>query len=376
MNGITLLSATPTQLHNVHLNGDKNINPTSLTIFKNVLAGIEFGTVQKTEVPVKPEEPDLNVLLAQLVSELSATDHKLDEELLMTPFAEQLINQLPLELQLEIEAIFNGNSNIENLLGDGQGLKNPSQLIVLAIKMSQYMKRDLVQGKQNDFEHVLVKLLDQLKNILSEKGMLDQNLQGQKSNLNRQEFIFAAINRASASNDISSSQVGIPNIQGQPLNQVHQFLLHVGESRGEQQNGEQLLRQFKNILDRSSLLQFPNGLNKLTIKLFPQHLGRLDVTLTQQHGVIIAQLMTTTKAAKNAIESQLQQLRQAFLSQNIQVEKIEVFTQQQQSLLLPDKQNQEEKNNSHDNKKQKEQNDDGEKVNFQDFLNETFNVEV
>lgn len=173
--------------------------------------------------------------------------------------------------------------------------------------------------------------------------------------------------------------IGVPISQSLPLNQTQQFVLHVGKNLNEQQKGEQLLRQFQNIIGRSSLLQFTNGTSQLTIKLFPKHLGRLDVKLVQQEGIIIAKLMTTTKAAKSAIELQLHQLRQAFVGQNLQVEKIEITTQQQQQFNT-EKEHQQEKQNNQEHKRKDENNTNieakNENENFKDFLEQTINLKV
>jgi flagellar hook-length control protein FliK len=211
--------------------------------------------------------------------------------------------------------------------------------------------------------------------MISEKEKTPLNLQELKGNLDRKQFVLSTFTHSTSVTEVSSSQAGVPNANGMPLNPIHQFVLHVGENRSAQQNGENILRQFNNILGKSSLIQYPNGINKLTIKLFPQHLGRLDVTLIQQNGVIVAQLMTTTKAAKSAIESQLHQLRQAFIAQNLHVEKIEVQTQHQQLLNQSDKENKEGKN-THEQKKEQNEQDGGEEK-FEDVLrNETFDIEV
>lgn len=318
----------------------------------------------------------------------------------LTEFSEEIFIDLPPELQLELEEMIKEMSLLGLVSNEQSSLQNPVQFGELVKVFSQ-----IINGNNQQLvamqENMVVKLQRFFEKLATTKGSANKedvqlnfqgqkdsmgstnkedvqlNFLGQKESLNREEMIQAVLTR-NVPKESSSSQVVLPNVHGLPLNQIQQFVMHVGEARVGQQNEEQLLRQFQNILEKSTLMQFPNGLNKLSIKLFPQHLGRLDVTLTQQNGVIIAQLMTTTKAAKNVLESQLHQLRHAFVSQNIQVEKIEIFTQQQQQTLQQsDRQNHENNNANQQNKPHKEQDErNKEEVTFQELLNETFDVEV
>ena len=84
-----------------------------------------------------------------------------------------------------------------------------------------------------------------------------------------------------------------------------------------------MIREFEQILARAQFSQTPNG-TRLSIKLFPENLGTLQVELTQKDGVLIANLITSSNRAKQLIESQLHSLRQSFVHQNVQVEKIEI----------------------------------------------------
>jgi flagellar hook-length control protein FliK len=352
---------------------NKSENSGFLHLFKHALTETEVH--QTFEAPKDEiETTDLHTLILQLINK----DQVNDENILSNPNAEELLKQLPFVLQMEIEEIFNADSNNFNFLEDGQDyMQNPAMLMALVIRFSTTTNEDLRTSKQTSLESsVIQRLLVQLDKALSEVGK-DLNLNALKGSQNREEFILSAFIRSSSVNEKAVTQVVAPTIQGLPMNQVHQFALHVGGNLTEQQNAEKFLRQFHNILGKSSLVQFPNGLNKLTIKLFPQHLGRLDITLTQQNGVIIAQLMTTTKAAKSALDTQLHQLRQAFIGLNVQVEKLEVVTQQQhQSLQQSDKENQQGKNNSQQNKRQDEEDNVDDKIKFEDFLNGTFDEEV
>ncbi|WP_377887344.1 flagellar hook-length control protein FliK [Alkalihalobacillus sp. R86527] len=94
----------------------------------------------------------------------------------------------------------------------------------------------------------------------------------------------------------------------------------------------QLTNDFSQLLDRMQVMK--NGKeSQLRIKLAPENLGQLDIRLTTVEGKVTAHIATTTAAAKEMIEGQLHQLRQTFVQQGIQLDKVEVVQQSSQSLL-------------------------------------------
>ncbi|OIJ09905.1 hypothetical protein BKP35_15595 [Anaerobacillus arseniciselenatis] len=378
--------------------------------------GLEVTPINMVDVE-NEELTSLHKLIINLLEELPFNEELMDEEALSIPFIDNFMKELPLELQTHIEQLFESNEKLMDIVGKGEGyLQNPVELLAVFLHLAQV---DITEVEQQISE-VSSKLQHHVSNLLplmfstqqhtdkahlkdiKVRNTLKQSAEQMTSNLqllsvedkiklakainkyqnknDRSQLVLAAFSRNSVELlNVVNQGLNLTNSQ-QPISQLQQFVLHVGENRADQQTTEHFMRQFQNILGRSSLAQFPNGANQLTIKLFPEHLGRLDVKLTQQNnGVIVAQLITSTQAAKNAIDSQLHQLRQAFIAQNIQVDKIEINTQQQQqSLNQSDKQNQEEKSNSqqHGEQKQKQGMADDEEDSFQDFLNESINVEV
>lgn len=110
-----------------------------------------------------------------------------------------------------------------------------------------------------------------------------------------------------------------------PISKVQQLSLALSQS-GRQTSSSELIRQFANIIARSSLSN-GGGEQRLTIKLYPEHLGSLRIELIQRETGMIARLLTSTAAARDVLEAQVHSLKQAFGMQNIQVEKIEISQQ-------------------------------------------------
>ncbi|MBA2937835.1 flagellar hook-length control protein FliK [Paenibacillus sp. CGMCC 1.16610] len=98
-----------------------------------------------------------------------------------------------------------------------------------------------------------------------------------------------------------------------------------------------------------------DGFSEAKLSLFPKNLGHIDVKISMHDGQLIAQFAAESAAAKQLLENQLPQLRQALLTQGLQVEKLEVTQsqnmqssmfqehRQQQAFGQPQRQN---KNNS------------------------------
>jgi flagellar hook-length control protein FliK len=125
---------------------------------------------------------------------------------------------------------------------------------------------------------------------------------------------------------------GLGNSLHIPVTKAEIFSMNLSQSKGALQY-EQFVKELQTILSRSNLQTQPN-MNKLLIKLYPEQLGSLRIELLQTNGIMTAKILATTSAAKEMLDSQLQGLKQAFTSQNLQVDKIEVS----QALADPDRQ--------------------------------------
>lgn len=108
-----------------------------------------------------------------------------------------------------------------------------------------------------------------------------------------------------------------------PMNRLQQFVIHVrGSGKGVTQ--QQFVRDFQQILAKSTLTA-ARGKEQLTVNLYPRHLGTLNIQLTRENGQLTATLIASTTAAKNLVETHLHQLQGAFASQNLHVDKLQVF---------------------------------------------------
>lgn len=84
-----------------------------------------------------------------------------------------------------------------------------------------------------------------------------------------------------------------------------------------------LIKEIQNLINRSQLSGQPGNM-KLLLKLFPENLGQIRIELVQKDGVMTARLLATTAMGKELLENNINQLKAGFVSQNIQMERIDV----------------------------------------------------
>lgn len=131
----------------------------------------------------------------------------------------------------------------------------------------------------------------------------------------------------------------------------------------------QLMEQFKQVMQKAGFGKV-NGTEKLMIRLQPEHLGTLKIELLQKDGMMTARIIASSAVAKEMIDSQLNQLRQSFTAQNLQVEKIEiVHSETAENRLNKDSDNQQHQGQD----RQEHEQEDDEQVSFHDIF---LNIEV
>lgn len=112
------------------------------------------------------------------------------------------------------------------------------------------------------------------------------------------------------------------------------------------------------------------GITRLTIKLYPENLGTVRIELVQNDGVLTARLLASTAHGRELLDSQAHQLKQAFVQQNIQVDRLDIA----QSLQDADRQQRDQSffNNffkqQQDEEQEHKNEDEDEGLSFDDYL--------
>ncbi|MGX9133666.1 flagellar hook-length control protein FliK [Rummeliibacillus sp. JY-2-4R] len=135
---------------------------------------------------------------------------------------------------------------------------------------------------------------------------------------------------------------------------------------------EAFVKEFQAIMNRGQFANNAAG-TKLLIKLYPENLGSIRVELIQRDGIMTARLLASTNIGKQMLESQLQQLKQGLVNQNIQLDRIDIAqTLNEPNRNVKDQQQQfQHAFKQHSDEQQKQQEDEKEEnSNFNDFLME------
>lgn len=76
-----------------------------------------------------------------------------------------------------------------------------------------------------------------------------------------------------------------------------------------------------------SMTNGQKGSAEAKFSLYPEHLGPMEIKITSLQGEISAQIVTGTTMAKEALEGQLPQLREALMQHGLQVQKLDIVQQ-------------------------------------------------
>lgn len=340
-------------------------------------------------------------MLSELIEELPLEEGFLSEDLLDLEQTEKLLETLPDEWSKEIKTLIENNTSLEGLLEEFKTSGNPVEMLTMMIALSDDRVDDLRTSQvyqqvlqlyfpkfnQEEKNQSVRQTLSQLTTFLTNgerTSSTENQFVAQRQAFNTNRFAeLAYMNQFASENSQSkkSSQV-LPssmmlNTTNSEMARFQTMVMPSGESAPERPSQEQFVRQFQNLLSKSSFQQLANGSQQLSLKLHPASLGRMDITIQQVNGVMMASIMTTTKVARDLMDGQLSQLRNAFQSQNIQIDKIEVTQQQTQHQLLKDSNNQEAKDHHEGQHKEVSDNEEEtEEQDFAEFLAETINIEA
>lgn len=134
---------------------------------------------------------------------------------------------------------------------------------------------------------------------------------------------------------------------------------------------EAFIKEMQAILNKTQVSNAA-GIMKLSIKLYPENLGSIRIELVQQNGVLTARLLATTALGRELLDNNAHQLKQAFIQQNIQVDRLDIA----QSLQDADRNSRDQNffNSFFKQQQQEEQettsneDEDAEKMSFSEFL--------
>ena len=226
--------------------------------------------------------------------------------------------------------------------------------------------------KQVDLVKTIQPILSQFANQLESKAIQPELKPTMQIPPTMQHVIRIATEQTNANTEQQNqqskpSETMVPLFAVTPTESRPVFQVNATEKVPESRS-EALMREFQAVLNRANFGQ-TNGMNRISIKLYPEHLGQIRIELLEVNGVMTARILASTAMAREMLDSQMHQLRQAFNQQNLQVDRIDLS----QTLQDPSKSDREQAFNKH-NQQQKEQateqkeNPDEQQQTFQEFM--------
>lgn len=203
-----------------------------------------------------------------------------------------------------------------------------------ATVLLQFLKLAQLAGEKTDTVYQQQFTLSNLKNALETAGpqivqLMQLTQQGQaQSNSNTSSTVFQQLIQPISTEQkvevvtttSNSNNEGMLQ-QNQQSSQVRTVTINLPTNPASQ--SEALAKEIENLLNRSQVSN-QQGSIKLMLKLFPENLGQIRIEIVQQNGVMTARLLASTSAAKELLDSNLNQLKTAFVAQNIQMDRIDV----------------------------------------------------
>ncbi|KAB0441847.1 flagellar hook-length control protein FliK [Lysinibacillus fusiformis] len=245
------------------------------------------------------------------------------------------------------------------LQGEGQVTPKEATQLLQVLKLAQLVgqKSDLTAPQENlltTVKSLLTTLQAQVETIqvTTTKSTGTLSLQG-----------FQQVQMTKQSETSSNEMVTPQTVQTKP----DTFQVTLPTAKPAQ--SEALLKEMQAIINRAQISN-AQGITRLTIKLYPENLGTIRIELVQNDGVLTARLLASTAHGREMLDSQSHQLKQAFVQQNIQVDRLDIA----QSLQDADRQQRDQNffNNffrqQQDEDQQQKAEDDDDEMSFSDYL--------
>ncbi|GAA0495620.1 hypothetical protein GCM10008986_22980 [Salinibacillus aidingensis] len=356
------------------------------------------------------------------LNQLTATLTKLANELLQNDTFRSAGGETSRNSDDPFTLIDNSSFSISKLLENiNENKEIKQQLLTLAgdfVKMTeQFISADKSQrlSMSRELQSALVKISNFLSqaghtlkqngqstqaNFLFQQKLTDTNLTGKHGNGNltaqvNQNQSNASLTRSinpvsnhgsqtiqtKAAQELSTIKTGTAvSVDSMPMSKVEQFTIYLQRNGGNQaatNNSHDFMEQFQKIIKSSRFIQ-NEGSSQLTLKLKPAHLGDMVVKFTQINGEMAVRIAVSSQAAKEMLESNINQLRHMFQPNQVVIDKqAEPILAQPSSSYLNFSQNEEEQEQRgdtyhHDQLEDEENTDeDYEDKSFEDYLNQT-----
>ncbi|MFG6148912.1 flagellar hook-length control protein FliK [Halobacillus sp. B23F22_1] len=113
------------------------------------------------------------------------------------------------------------------------------------------------------------------------------------------------------------------------MSKLEQYAIHVNQTNSQSAMQQQFMEQFEQLIKSSRLFQNGSGQSEMNIRLKPHQLGEMNVKVLHMNGEMAVKITVSTSAAKDMLESNMNQLRHLFSPQQVVIEKSDLNTGEQ-----------------------------------------------
>lgn len=284
----------------------------------------------------------------------------------------EMVNANAEQIVTQLQAAFEGEHSIT---------PKQSQQFLAFLKLAQVVgnQTDLVMDQPLQLVQLKEFINTAVKEILvtNSKNIVETST-GKIEVQNFQQVIERIVNNDSSEKPKdSSTKDNTQTTNGQTQQPVTTRTVTIQLPTEKSSQAEQLVNQIEKLLNQSQILK-NQGIIKLQLKLYPEHLGSIRIELVQKDGVLSARLLATSAVAKEMLDSQLHQLKNALVQQNIQLDRIDI----QQAIQDKDLRDQNlfnnffNQQNQQNNEEQEQENPEEQEQESQSFKDYLLNVEV
>lgn len=288
-----------------------------------------------------------NIVLADVMQEASKSVDAFKEKIADTlGISKEELEEIMAELGLTTMDLFDVNT-LKDLVLQVNGLSDPSELLTNEAVCNQLA--DLLQTvdefvQVTDMEQfvqmALIEQTDDFSAVLDEVDadgidangvdMVEQaDAQTEEPMITVQREVASDSEESGAKND---SKQDDQNVESQ-FNQFVQNLSNSTQGVDATPNSHfERLQQMQEIVDQvveNIKITLSADSTSMEIQLNPEHLGKVNLSVLAKHGQLTASFVVDNHMAKEAIESQLNVLKECLNEQGIKVEAIEVTVAEQ-----------------------------------------------
>jgi len=311
----------------------------------------EVETNDEEKIPIELMETilvQLNVLQDNIQQILSKNEFNGSNTLTSTSSSLSSTHdlyQIMAEIKQTLQLIQNNHEQIQKVYHTNQ---QKTKLLTQIEEINNSLSNLLEQVKANSFTEektLLSQQFDQVKQLIHQSSRLVQNVD---STTNTELDSITKANQNHAVPTVESANFTNSDLSGESnQKQMDNSMMPTSTGQAVQNTGQQHSSRFEtsqvptlkmtNIIEElSALFRGSFRLNRqeqatqLRVNIFPEQFGHLDIRLTSIEGKIHAQIFASHLYAKEALDQQLNQLRNALTQQGVDVDTLEVTYQNQQ----------------------------------------------